>query len=130
MNLNEAYQYTLDTIEGMRNSGMQIKMVPSKSRNNKGTVKKYDRPDRLSQDKWFHVTFYPKTDAHRELIQDMRKALGWLCIVFDTGGGSCERDWELDWSFHLEEMPDSDREVLQDEVEKMICENLENKEEQ
>lgn len=120
MNLNEAHQYALDTAKGMRDTGMKVKIVPSRSRDIRTTVEKYgNKPGRVPPERWFHVTFYPKTDAHREMIQDMRKALGWLCMVFDTGGCGGERDWELDWSFHLVDMPDADRDALQDEVEGM-----------
>ena len=48
------------------------------------------------------------------------KKLGWLGICFDTSGCFGQRDWELDWSFHMAPTPSSDQEMGRDAVEDLL----------
>ena len=64
--------------------------------------------------------FRPKTKNQVDTINKKADELGWAGIVFDTSGHPGERDWEVDWSFHLEDTPDGEWEAARKDVENMI----------
>ena len=128
MELLKAHELAMSVVEDIRAQGIEVKVVPSSSRTRDSTLKKYgDRPDCVKPEKWFHVTFFPWKDEHKALIQQKAKELGWRGIGFDTGGCAGQRDWELDWSFRVTDTPDGELEARRDEVEDLIKEEIEDK---
>lgn len=126
MTTKEAYEYTLELIEEMRQEGIKVKIEPYRNPKDE-TIKKYSGPERIDPGKWVNVHFYPETPEQISLISTNAKKLGWMGIGFDTGGCKRQRDWELDWSFHYTGKPDSEMENGRDIVEDLIsgvdCEN-------
>lgn len=118
--LDEAYLLTHQTVDMIEKSGIKVDRVPPRSRNNKRLVEKYNRPDRLPPEKWFHVTFYPKSPKEAETVFDAAQEMAKYGISFDTGGCRGERDWELDWSFRVNDGPDDDMIKARSEVEEII----------
>ena len=120
MTVNEAYELTMSVIDELEKSGIKVEKKPTGSRNNPETVEKYSGENNIKPDKWVHITFYPSNQVDSRLIHEKARYLGNFGIIFDTGGGMGLRNWELDWSFHCSEIPDSDREDTMDMVEDMI----------
>lgn len=114
----EAHEFTLQKIEELKSKGIEVTMRPSRSRNNPDTVAKYNRPERVPPDRWFHVTLFPKNTEDSRLIYEASNYLGLAGISFDTGAGCGGRDWELDWSFKYtvkeDEKAREGREILND----------------
>lgn len=103
MNVNEAYDHTLTVVDEIKEAGVKVEIKPCSSRDNEDLVKKYDVPNRISSDKWIHVSFFPKGKEEIDLVFEKGRALRALNICFDSGGGCGSRDWELDWSFTIKE---------------------------
>lgn len=102
MKLNDAYKMTLESIEFLKSKGLKVDISESISRSNANIIDKYKSPDRLSPDKWIHVSIeIPDNEDLRKLIFDEQMKLYDNNISFDTGAGFGGRDWELDWSFHV-----------------------------
>lgn len=120
MTVDEALKLTMEEVNAILQRGVRIQVKPSTSCSDEELVKKYDRPGRLKPDEWRHVTFFPKTDEHRALVHQKAMDLGRRGICFDSGGGDGERDWELDWSFHVAEAPDGELEERREDVERLI----------
>ena len=59
----EAYNFTIEKIEKLRESGIKVIMKPSKSRENKDVVEKYNRPERIPPELWMFVSFKIKDKA-------------------------------------------------------------------
>lgn len=97
----EAYEFTLQKIEDLQEEHPEIdvKIVPSKSRNNAELREKYIQHQRIPTEKWVHVTFRFPNDNYWYILAELRNYLGQCGISFDTGGMKGYRDWELDWSF-------------------------------
>lgn len=102
--VEDAYAEAMASVEKLRQSGIALTLVVPKSASNPETISKF--ADRLPLDKWRHVTFFPSTQIDSDEIQSEHRRLIDLGIGFDSGGGSGERDWELDWSLRL--IPPSD----------------------
>jgi hypothetical protein len=98
----DAYNLTLSKVKELENSGIVVKIKTSRSRKNQKIIKKYNRPDRVSPDKWIHVSFKTKDKIKIAKIFDAGTYLSMCGISFDTGGCCDLRDWELDWSFSYE----------------------------
>lgn len=103
LGVQEAKKITYAAIDRMREAGVKVEIVPSNSRDNAKTVEKYSAVGRLPASEWNHVTLYAETQEQRDLVFSEGRDLVRRGIVFDTGGfiGGCGRDWELDWSFHV-----------------------------
>lgn len=100
--VEKAYDYAMREVEKLREFGIKVQItIPKrvKKGNYRDTVEKYHPPERLSVDKWRHVTLFP-TKEQVDLVHDAVCKLFKKKITFDTGGG-CDggRDWEMDWSF-------------------------------
>ena len=95
----EAFEFTLTKVWELKESGIEVKIKPSCSRDNKDLEKKYSGPDRVPAEKWLFVSFHIKNGNESKKIFEMGQYLAMCGICFDTGGCSGQRDWELDWSF-------------------------------
>jgi len=120
MTLIEAYGFTLEKIEELKDAGIEVIMKPSNCRNNKELVEKYNHTERMPPDKWFHVTLKMVNKSQATKVHEVVNYLGMCGIVFDTGGWINYRDWELDWSFQYTGKEDEDRRDARDEVEDRI----------
>lgn len=66
----------------------------------KRTREKYGSlPDRLAPEDWGTLTFIPRGNDQAREVYDLARTLIAEGFRFDTGGGCCGLDWELDWSF-------------------------------
>jgi len=101
MNILTAKKLTYEAVDKLKDSGIKVSIVESRSRDNPKTVEKYNIEGRLPPEHWNHVTFFPSTEDEINRIDDEMFALLVKNIVFDTGGCAGKRDWELDWSFHM-----------------------------
>ena len=121
MNLDEAYEFAMQMVEEIKSAGVEVIKTPSKSRTIASILKEFDnQPDRLPSDKWFRVTFKTNNPEHLKMISEKAKIIGWRGIAFDTSGCKGERDWSLDWSFHLTGTPDGEMEAGRDTVEDIL----------
>lgn len=119
MNINEAYEKTLQVLEEIKQKGIEFEITPNKL--HESILKKYDnREDRLPSNKWNNVCFHCKTKEESEFLHQKQMELCHLGICFDSGGGCGGRDWELDWSFHVEETTDGSKENAINIVENLI----------
>jgi hypothetical protein len=126
MNIDEAYELTMESVTELERMGIKVKRIPSRSRNNQKTIAKYNCLGVLAPDKWFHVQFYWDTEDQRLAIYQKAKELNLSGICFDTGGSFGSRDWELDWSFRVKDLHDGDKEISMKEVEDIIVTEIEN----
>jgi hypothetical protein len=121
MKLIDAYYLTLGKVfELYMEKNINVTIKTSRSAEIEKICEKYKdgcNKDILPSDKWVHVEFHG-TDLNK--VHYIKKELAKYGIRFDTGG-SCDggRDWELDWSFRLEDYDVSTSEML-DNVEDMI----------
>ena len=95
----EAYRFAMIKVNELKESGIQVIIKPSQSRDNKEIIKKYDKPDRISSELWNHITFENLNTIQAQKIMEIGNYLGMCGITFDTGGFIGHRDWEFDWSF-------------------------------
>ena len=95
----EAYNFTLEMVEKLKEHGITVKVKESRSRNSESAIKKYDKPDRVPPEMWNHVTLCYETADQRTKIYEATRYLGMVGIYFDTGGCANQYDWEMDWSF-------------------------------
>jgi len=100
--IEEALELTFEKLGELQQQGIKVRMKPSNSRHREETVEKYNQPGRLKPAYWFHVNLEYEQDDHSKLIYSMADDLRSVGIGFDTGGMGKQRDWELDWSFHLD----------------------------
>lgn len=82
---------------------MPVKIKPSRSRQNKDTVEKYNIEGRIKPDDWVHISFLVDTSIGSDRVFDAKMNLGKQGIHFDAGAGGGEIDWEIDWSLHVGE---------------------------
>ncbi len=118
--LQQAYHVTMSSIERARDLGIQVDIKECVSRNNTEMVSQWNTPDRLPPDKWVNVTFNIVNQNQANLIYAMLHELSSVGIMFDSGGGTGKRDWELDWSFHLGSTENIERHNILVEVEELI----------
>jgi hypothetical protein len=113
MNVSEAYQKILDAAEELRDAGIGVTIAPSKSttRNN---------VDPLPRDKWVIIIFKVKNKQEAVAVSKKADELGQAGITFDTSGTSGEREWEVDWSFNVRDVPDGGWKTARGHVEDMI----------
>jgi hypothetical protein len=125
LEVNEALAITLETIEELKQAGVSVTTKVPRSVEKAGAfladlIARYAPPERLSVEKWLHVTFTIRNHHEADLVFEAAKGLSWRGIRFDSGGFSGYRDWELDWSFRCVEGPDSDAEASMEVVEDLI----------
>jgi len=120
MTTNEAYEAVLDVVKEIQAAGVRVDIRPSKAASNPDLVKQCSGPERVSPDKWVHVTFHVETPEQSALLREKAKKIGWLGVCFDSGGGSGQMDWELDWSFRYDGKPDADHEAAKDMVDDLL----------
>jgi hypothetical protein len=102
MTLQEAYDLTMQKLEGLKGAGLDVVITATDSP--ESTKAKYrDRPDRLPCEQWRHVCIKTPNDKSFELLRLVEADLWSQNISFDTGWMKGCRDWELDWSFKVEE---------------------------
>lgn len=103
MDIHRAKEIVYDCIKSMISEGIDISIKSSKGKESPDIVRKYgNRSDRLPVEEWKHITFFPKSQEEMDRIYSMSMGLASIGIVFDTGGCAGKRDWEIDWSFHLD----------------------------
>ena len=95
----EAYELALQKIDELKEGGIKVTIKPSASRDDKDTVKKYNKKVRIPPDKWVRARFKIANDEEATKVHEAANYLGMCGMAFDTGGGAGLRDWELDWSF-------------------------------
>lgn len=128
LNLEEAYNKTFETIEEIKETGIEVNIVESSARNITSILDEYQgRTDRLPPEKWWHISFVNTNNEEKELIFEKSIELAKQGICFDTGAGCGCIDWEIDWSFHIdfdqiEEQADR-LEIVQDLSKNLECEN-------
>lgn len=120
MTPDEAYTVTMQAITSLESSGINIRITPFSFRTDLELITKYNQPERVTPDKWVNVSFFPQNQFEAQLIHKKARNLGRLGIMFDTGGTNGQRDWELDWSFAYQGVPDFVKEEAQQTVEYLI----------
>lgn len=98
MTTDEAYDHTMQVIDQLKASGIEVRTEPSTNKKPE-MLEKYSGPERVHSDKWIHVHFFPKDDNDERAIYESARNLAFQGIHFDTGGTYMQRDWECDWSF-------------------------------
>lgn len=93
MTITEAYEFTLEKINELKNHGIEIKIQRPDS--------KKELADKLPFKLWRQINFVNLSDSKADEILAMAKYLNLCGIQFDAGGMGNNRDWELDWSFRL-----------------------------
>lgn len=84
----EAYEFTLEKIDELKKDDIHVIIKPSKSRNSKIITNKYNGPERISPDKWIHITFLFLEGDQATKILEMANYLMMCGIYFDTGGST------------------------------------------
>ncbi len=115
MEILKAYELVHDTGLELRQEGIDVKIIPSDS-------DVAPEENGLPREKWIRIEFFPKTNAQAKSINKKTKELNWSGIRFDTSGHPGHRQWDLDWSFKVGDVPDAEWEKAGDEVEDMIQE--------
>jgi hypothetical protein len=95
----EAYEFTLRKVNQLKESGIDVVIKPTSSRNDEILIRKYSGTNRIPSDKWINVSFKVSDKGQAMKIHEVANYLGLCGIRFDTGGCYNCRDWELDWSF-------------------------------
>lgn len=100
MNINEAYEFIMNKLEELRQEGMVFELrEPSK---NKEAIEKYNKPNRLPENKWQIIIFTIGREGDLKKVFDVEHLCKMVGINFDTGYGSYKRDWYLDWSMRID----------------------------
>ena len=121
MTPTEAYYFTMSKVDELKDSGIEVLIKPSNTKNNQEMIKKYNQPGRTPPELWNHISFKVSDKQQSKKIFDMANYLGLCGISFDTGGCIGQRDWELDWSFRFKKgEEDWDLRDARDEVEDML----------
>ena len=116
----DAYKLALRKIDELKDSGINVVITPSRSRNKINLIEKYNQPERIPPEKWVNVSFEILDKGQSMRIHDAARYLGMCGIKFDTGGCCHGRDWELDWSFKYTGKEDEEWEDASQDVEDMI----------
>lgn len=121
----EAFYFTMQKVNELKENGIAVNVKPTKSKTNKELVKKYNKPDRIPVENWVNVSFKIENEEQVLKIYEAANYLGLCGIRFDTGGCSNCRDWELDWSFSYNEGEENwewreARKEVEDMISKMI----------
>lgn len=115
----EALDITMECVRDLQGEGIVIELRPYQDPR-PDTIAKFSGPERIPHDKWVTVRFAPNSQEQAEAIARAADGLGWRGISFDTGGGMGVRDWSLDWSFRVQDGPNSDTEHARSVVEELI----------
>lgn len=126
MDINQAYKITTASIEYIRSLGIRVIVLPCQSRNDPELYNRYS-DHRLPPEQWNHVFFYPKNESETNIIHLKTQELAAIGIAFDNGGTAGERNWEIDWSFHIELAPNTERLEALDHIEEIITDEIETK---
>jgi hypothetical protein len=117
----EAYYFTMEKVFELKDQGIEISIIPCKSRNNPETVKKFSKPERILPEYWVQVRFKTITPEQNKKVYEMNKYLFMCGIYFDNGGCKGGRDWELDWSFTYHKGEENWESIMKmEEVEDLI----------
>ena len=109
----EAYEFTLEKINELKNKGIEIKI---KERPNS----KKELADKLPFELWRQINFINLTNSQADEILAMAKYLNLCGIQFDAGGMGNSRDWELNWSFRYGKEEDEQWIEALEECEELI----------
>ena len=120
MNLMEALDLVTFAVEQLRDEGITATITPSRSRNDPRVVASHRGPDYLPVERWVWVAFLVDSLQEAQQVAQARKHLGWRGISFDVGGIGTTRDWFLDWSFRVEDVPDGEWEHRADVAERIL----------
>ena len=120
MTMERAYKLATSAVMFIA-TDVKTTITPSRSKHNKKTIEEYRKPNRIDADWWIHVSFFPENDKQAELIYKKVKELSSVGISFDTGGCAGQRDWELDWSFKLNDKQDTVHAAALETVEKLYA---------
>ena len=99
MTTDEAFDMTLAVARALNKGGITVRIKPKTKPNPETVARHAGRPERVVVGRWVGVHFRCRTTDHAKLIVQRQQELSAQGISFDTGGGGCGRDWELDWSF-------------------------------
>lgn len=99
MNINEAYEFVMSKLERLKNEGVDY--VINEPIKTPSLIEKYNKPQRLSVDKWINVSFNLDKETDLQKIYNMENLCKMTGIYFDTKFGKVQRDWEIDWSLRL-----------------------------
>ncbi len=113
MELLEAYRQTLNAAGDLRVDGIKTEITQSRSDH-------AQEEDGLPKSMWVQIIFHPTRQAQVAAINKAADELGWAGIVFDTSGHPGQRQWDIDWSFEVQDTPDGEGEAGRQEVEDMI----------
>ena len=116
----EAYDLAIKKVKELKKNGIDFTSRASRSATDKKTIEKYSGPERISPEKWIHVTFKITNKWQALKIHEAANYLGMCGITFDTGGTVDQRDWELDWSFKYMKKKDKDRREARETVEDIL----------
>lgn len=113
MDILKAYEETLAAARDLRPYGIEVEITPSKA-------PARQKEDPLPRDKWVDITFRFKTRQQADIVKKRADELGWAGITFDTSGTKNEREWQIDWSFQINPVPDGEWEARREDLEDMI----------
>ena len=99
----DAYYFTMNKVNELKEGGIEISIKPSRNINDKDTIEKYKDHDGIPLKLWTYVTFKVTDTTQVQKIIEMTNYLGMCGITFDISGEIGERDWEIDWSFKYTE---------------------------
>ena len=111
MTTNEAFEFTLEKVDELKELGIKVKIKPYNfidDKHRKEIIEEYNGPDSAIPDKWVGIRFISLTETQAEKVYEMTNYLLMCGIGFVTGGCSGCYDWELDWSFHYTGKEDED----------------------
>ncbi len=101
--MTAAQDHAFDEIKMLALSGIEVRIRPTNSRADEKAIEKYK--DGLPAERWVHASFRVKDRSELDSVFEAGDRLREKGIYFDTGGCKGQRDWELDWSFSLENKP-------------------------
>ena len=119
MDVIEAYNLVIQKVKELKEDGVESVITPYKGKSTR-------KNDPLPREKWVQITFKIENESDSQKVLDAVKYLDFAGIAFDSGGTSCTRDWEIDWSFHLTGVgEDFERREKLEEVEEIIKNEME-----
>lgn len=117
----EAYYFTLEKVNELKESGISITINSTSSKDDTALTEKFETPNNIPSKYWVNVSFEIENDEQAEKIHETANYLGLCGIRFDMGGAENHRDWELDWSFYYQKGEENiEWNVARENVESMI----------
>ncbi len=102
MTVNEAYELALSKLDELKQFGIKVEKVSSRSKEDKRLARKYGtKSNHLVPSLWSHVSLIADSQDQIDAIWKARVFLNQQGICFDAGSGFGQFDWEFDWSFHV-----------------------------